>query len=706
MENFDVKRVIVVLKTHLDIGFTAMADKVLDQYCKSFIPAAVDMALKVNRGGDKRFVWTVGSYLPAYYLKRAGEAEKKKFEEAIRAGGIRWHRLPCTTHTELMDRDLFEYGLSIGEKLDEQFGIRTIAAKMTDVPGHTKAIVPLLAEHGVEYLHIGVNASSRVPNVPKLFKWQFEGKEIVVHYAADYGESTVLKCGTALEFFHAHDNQGPPTQEDLEKEWQRLKQKYPNAKIEAGTLDDFARVLRLCKDELPVLTQEIGDTWIHGVGTDPDKVSRYCRLLQMKNEWLASGKLKKEQREYREFMEQLLLVVEHTWGMDAKKYLLDFTNWSKADFTKAREADVTDYDMMAAGKAQEPLAKAMMPELDTYRGVGNCTSSYQLFERSHLEQRQYVERAIAALPEELAIQARRELDWTAEAARVFDTVWGGAKCIPGSAGESRGAADHHFDINGWSVTVGDHGQISHLANPKYGLEKEVSLGLFCYETFGAQTVEACFYDYGRDLDKNLHWAAYDFSKPGLAYAANVRDERFYGKTERISVCGDSLIISLKTEERASEEYGCPRRLVIRHRFEKNRIHTALYFREKDALRSPEALWLQMNLFADGEKWKIKKLGSFIDPENVVSGGGRKLHVCELAAGTLKEAEVKIVPADSPLLSVGKPNLYCVDDSVDSLKGGIWFNLFNNRWGTNFKQWFEEDMRYEFLTEFQWKKAER
>ena len=64
MENKLVKQVIVVFKTHLDIGFTALAEEVLDRYCKSFIPSAVQLALRVNMPSKKRFVWTVGSFLP------------------------------------------------------------------------------------------------------------------------------------------------------------------------------------------------------------------------------------------------------------------------------------------------------------------------------------------------------------------------------------------------------------------------------------------------------------------------------------------------------------------------------------------------------------------------------------------------------------------------------------------------------------------
>jgi hypothetical protein len=142
---------------------------------------------------------------------------------------------------------------------------------MTDVPGHTIALVSALANNGVRYLHIGVNGSSRVPNVPALFRWQNGENEIAVSYAGAYGDAAVLDTGVALEFLHSMDNSGPPKREDVEAFFTHLTEKYPNAKIEAGSLDDFARELPAVWESLPVVTEEIGDSWIHGVSSDPLK---------------------------------------------------------------------------------------------------------------------------------------------------------------------------------------------------------------------------------------------------------------------------------------------------------------------------------------------------------------------------------------------------------------------------------------------------
>jgi hypothetical protein len=187
-------KVIVVFKTHLDIGYTDLAETVLKNYRESFIPASVELTFKANAEGRLRFVWTVGSYLVYHYLSHPDvpKPHKNRLEEALRLGWIRWHGLACTTHTELMDTALLRFNLSLSKELDAQFGKTTIAVKMTDVPEHTIAMAPYLAEAGIEYLHIGVNSGSRMPNVPRLFVWRYNASDVVINYAGAYGEVSVL----------------------------------------------------------------------------------------------------------------------------------------------------------------------------------------------------------------------------------------------------------------------------------------------------------------------------------------------------------------------------------------------------------------------------------------------------------------------------------------------------------------------------------
>ena len=83
---------------------TDFADNVVKRYMKEFIPNAMRIAREM-RGEKERFVWTTGSWLIQKYLEE-GE-NKEMLEDAIRHGEIRWHGIPFTTHTEVMDESLF-----------------------------------------------------------------------------------------------------------------------------------------------------------------------------------------------------------------------------------------------------------------------------------------------------------------------------------------------------------------------------------------------------------------------------------------------------------------------------------------------------------------------------------------------------------------------------------------------------------------------
>ena len=167
-----MKKVFVVSKTHLDLGFTDYAENIRRKYIEEFIPQAISLANTVNTAERKSFIWTTGSWILKEALAYATETQKADLLKALQNGYIVPHALPFTTHTELLDEDTFLYGLSIVDALDKIRGRKTVAAKMTDVPGHTKAIVPLLAKHGIKLLHIGVNGASAVPDVPECFLWK------------------------------------------------------------------------------------------------------------------------------------------------------------------------------------------------------------------------------------------------------------------------------------------------------------------------------------------------------------------------------------------------------------------------------------------------------------------------------------------------------------------------------------------------------
>ena len=174
---------------------------------------------------------------------------------------------------------------------------------MTDVPGHTIGMIPILKRRGVEFLHIGVNPATPIPDVPPLFKWRCGNDEITVIYQGDYGTETEID-GTVIYFAHTGDNRGPQSAEKIVEIFDEIKAKYPGYAVRAATLEDVALKLRDVKN-LPVVDKEIGDTWIHGAGTDPKKVSMYRDLLRKTVDF-----------DYEKYnlSNSLLAIPEHTWG--------------------------------------------------------------------------------------------------------------------------------------------------------------------------------------------------------------------------------------------------------------------------------------------------------------------------------------------------------------------------------------------------------
>ncbi len=679
-----IKKVHLVYKTHLDIGFTNLSSVVIEQYLNDFIPASVDLALEMNTPEQKKFIWTLGSYLIDLYIKTTTPENLKKIEEAISKGYIRWHGLSCTTHTELMNEDLLKFSLEISKKLDEKYGVTTIASKMTDVPGHTIAIVSYLKDYGIEYLHIGVNASSKIPEVPEVFRWHNEGKEIIVNYAASYGLPLLIDgFDEVLEFAHTGDNRGPQSKEEIEEDIKRIEALYPNAIVEASTLDNYAKSLIKIKDKLPLIDEEIGDTWIHGTGTDPVCVGYYKELLKKGKEWLASGQLNRDSEEYNSFMMNLLLIPEHTWGVDFKKYLADFTNWTKTDFNKAREEDVTTLEFLSNRNSH--MLDVLNSDLAKYRD-GKFTGSYKFFEEASNQQRMYIKRAIEALPTNLKNEANEII----ENQKPIRYNFKGEKLIP----------NVEFTVGGWNVKILSDGSIGYLSKDGRVWNDGKCLGLFQYEVFNFLNCTNHYHRYNRDFNETSGWSEPDFSKPGLEFVEDLKNRCYLYAVGAINKVNNKVCVDLHGDSHAVSKFGAPKFAQIIYTFEESEIGVELNWFEKDANKIPEALWFHFNFeVANPNRWKMQKINKLISPLDVVVGGNRKQHSVEKLVYQGADGEIEIESCHSPLVSIGGRNIYEADEKFNDLENGFYFALFNNRWGTNFKMWCEDDCKCKYVVRF-------
>lgn len=658
-----VSRVHVVFKTHLDVGFTDFADRVVSRYVERFLPAALDVAQALReRGGPERFVWTTGAWLIETALERGGRAARRDLEAAIARGDVAWHAMPVTLHSELTDAGLFRDGLAISGRLDARFGRRTIAAKMTDVPGHTRAIVPLLAEAGVELLHVGVNRASPVPRVPPLFVWRHDdGSELIVVYGAGYGASSRapgLRDGLVL--VHTEDNVGPPGAASVIESFARVRAAFPGAAIEASTLDAFARRLRSVKPSLPIVTSEIGDTWIHGAASDPWKLAALRALCRLHARWRGEARPPPARA-----AEPLLLLAEHTWGLDAKTHLADWTHWANADFRRVR-----------------------------------ATAPFRRMERSWLEKRSLVRGAVRALG-----RGRRAGEARA-ALRELD-----AKPAP-RRGLLRLDPRKELELAHFAVRIDPRtgaliGLVERATGRRWAGTRH-PLAALRYDTFGTADFARRLARYNVNLsDASVRaWAVPDFGKPGLSRARPARrtfTPRLAGLHARPARGSDRLLLDLAAPPVAHRRYGCPARFELELAFAHGapRIDLELRWFGKTATRLPEALWLGfVPRIPRGAVWWLDKMGSRVSPRDVVSRGGRSLHgVCTGVGLAHSCASLEIRTLDAALVAPGAPSLVEFDDSLPRASGGMHFLLHDNVWGTNFPLWYDGDARFRFSLVF-------
>ena len=675
-----MKKVFVVSKTHLDIGFTDFAENIKKKYINEFIPSAIALADKVNKNDEKNFIWTTGSWILREALKYSDESNKEKLTKAIKDGNIVPHGLPFTTHTELLDVDTLEYGLSIVDELDNLRGKKTISAKMTDVPGHTKGLVTLLHKKGIKLLHIGVNGASAIPEVPECFLWRNGESEVVVIYSAAYGGAYKSDfVDEVLYFDHTVDNRGAPSPQRVLEHLDDIRKEFPGYKVVAGTMDDYAEAIWKVRYKLPVIENEIGDTWIHGSTTDPYKAGALRTLISLKEKWLVNGSLVKNTDEYYRICEGILCLAEHTCGLDSKMYLADYENYLKKDFIKARKRDKV---ILKHPLREYPLNFNVIKK----RKSGEYSEgSYSTMEKSWAEQRKYILDALNALTDVHRKEAETEL--------------GKLRPIQKEKAPETELKTDILNVFGWQFKINSFGGIGYLAFNEENIIRENDEPVIEYRSYSKENYDYWHENYSRDLKGTAEWVYGDFGRPLLKYAeGKYKKGSFYYKKENAFISQNEneakLFVDLNCEKSLCEDLGAPREIQIIYTLTKENIKIDVSWFNKDANRLTEAIYFK--LYPLENEISLEKLGASVDPYKVVSKGSRNLHAVRNTVLKNVENTINITNLTTPLISIGKGKILEFDNEFENLQDGISYVLYNNVWGTNFPLWYEENAHFEFL----------
>ncbi|MDR3095219.1 MAG: DUF5054 domain-containing protein [Bacteroidales bacterium] len=643
-----VEKVHVIFKTHLDVGYTDLASKVEQRYISEFIPKAIAVGEQLQAEGVKdRYVWTTGSWLIDAYLKQASPEAVKKLEDAIRRGDIVWNGVPYTFESEAVTQDLFATTLRLSQRLDKRFGKKTIAAKMTDVPGHTRSIITPLYDAGIRFLQIGVNNQSAVPKVPPVCIWRnTDGKEMILMCQGGYGENMTLPDGkTAVSINFTGDNHGPHTAEQVKSIYAGLRKKYPDAEIFASTLNDVATEISAMSSLLPVVTSEIGDTWIYGYGSSPVMMAKFRALSRLYSEWIKTGKINPKSDIAIDYAIRLGLVAEHTWGLDVTVWL---KNW-----------DITDVDIFNASRNRQ---------------------DFRLMEESWTEKAANIDKAIALLPENLQTEAKAAING-------FGTVV--AKTI------TKHNKTKEINKNG-AITFEPRNPKPETQNSNKGAK--LIAGEVAYQTFSVNDYIVFLKAYCRG--KHAIYPNQWFGKPELENT-KAQSATIAAQTTNVAVSKagkDKQIDCLLTfpDHPAIDNRVLPEQVhsqyVIHH---DGSVEMTVSLINKPAVRLPEAWWVS---FIPEQVVSViaEKMGERVDVMDVVEGGNRQMHGIDRYVDVVTtKGTIRITSLDAPLIVVGERNALNYSTSLPDLRKGIHFCLFNNLWGTNFTMWWEGNISYRF-----------
>ena len=655
-----INRVLMVFKCHFDAGFVDTQAAVVRRYFTEYFPKAIQVADEMRQSGTNRYVWTTGSWLLYEYLEQASPEDRRRMEHAISTGDIAWHALPFSWQTELIDKSMIGGGIALSKALDRRFGRNTTGAKMTDVPGHTRGLIGPLAQHGVTFLDIGVNSASTPAALPPVFLWKDPaGAGLVVMYHHNYGDVVqVPGSDLAVAIFVRGDNSGPHTPEEIAKLYSDLSGQFPNAQLTPTNLAEVANALEPYKSSLPVITQEIGDTWIYGVASDPLKLARYREVARLRQAWLQQDQFKLGDATDLALLRHLLLEPEHTWGTDTKTWL-DFDHYTPRDLAP------------------------MLP-----------TKKYQVVQFSWTEKRQNLFDGISTLPVQLRDQANKAMDNLK------------AKEPQLTQGKSH-PADKEIEAGHFIVKLDPRtGAIHRLFNKATKREWASAthpLALFTYQTLSQQDYSRFFANY---VISSADWAKKDFGKPNIERFGAVSQEWVPSLVE-VHIEQDEqkyrLLARMEVRDVDAAKSGrasFPQRMYLELAFPKSEsvIHMNFYWFDKPATRLPEALWLSFNpVVVSRQGWTITKSDEDVSPLEVVAAGNRRMHAVSTGFSYRDGKDSFAVETlDSPLIALGEKSPLNFSRLQPDLSSGIHCNLFNNAWGTNYIMWFGEDMRFRFV----------
>ncbi len=728
----EVTDIVIVFKMHFDIGYTNWAEAILKQYSTEMLEETLESIDNTSSlPVSDQFKWTIPSWPLKYMLENSTPANTTKLEKAIENGRIIPHALPLTYQTEASDMENLVRGLSYNTSINRKFDLPlSREAKLTDVPSHSRVLPTVLKNAGIDILHIGCNPGSIAPDVPPLFWWQGpDGSKLLTFYWAEYYGSGILppkdwNHKTWMAMIFTHENSGAPTPEEVAQVLKEAKEKMPNARIKIGRISDFYDLLIKENPNLPVITGDMPDTWIHGYMSMPKETKLSKKLQRLTydteimnsqmNQWTGLNKTIAPYID--KAVENMILYDEHTFGIAMTHG--NQHKWTYNDDFKIHKS-LDSYDFIEGawyekGNRIKKAERIVVPQMKNQ---------------------------LKNLAESVAIDGKRivvynSLPWTRSGkVSFFAGVYQKDFQIYGLKDPKDGKVipvynDYNLisfeaedipsmgyktyipilkPINYESSMIVD--EKNHILENKFfklkidpvtgGLssvydkqnqkelvdqQSEVGFAQYYYEQFGQDDLDAYNKAYVKPGSEG--WANQEMGRPSVP---NKKGSYYLGKSDKIVFTNNGISIqaTIFGKLKATDEQNYLVTYILTENQPYAEIVWGIDGKKPNAI--PEAGWLSFPFDIKNPEYRFNRIGGIVDPQkDFVDRTNQDFCFLNTSMAMFDNqgAGIGLNSPSSPGVSIDNPGLYKFSKKKKLSTGKVFINLFNTQWGTNFTEWIE------------------
>ncbi|MFD1818163.1 Glycosyl hydrolases family 38 N-terminal domain-containing protein [Pseudarcicella hirudinis] len=722
VRNDKVKEVIVVFKTHFDIGYTHRVKDVVQYYRTEMIDRALK-AMSTSKAVPKgqEFRWTA----PGWVMAKAMEPwqgqtpeRRSKLDEAFRNGRFITHAMPFTIETDVCEPEVITRGLGFASQLSRQYQLPLpISAKVTDMPSHSGELATVLVNAGVKFLHIGCNWPSGYVRTPGIFWWEGpDGSRLLTFYSSNYGTATGLswphQWGKGDKFIGQNlippadwpykvwpailvtmDNSGPPKESEVKDLFDEIHKKMPGVKVRTGSMNDFYNAFMAEKPNLPVFKEEMPDTWVHGVMCDPGgaKLSRETVPLLAADE-LMNTQLKNwgapvasVNDSVKKAFEMMALYAEHTWG---------------------GAASVNDY-----GEAFKKLPATKFTDLEASWDdkTGYVRSASRIANQMKQDNLKLLARSVKSEPNSVIVynplpwQRNGMIEVDGTSMFVKNIPAGGYTIVPLGAKQVLTTSDEKSIENQfYKITFDvDKGGIRSLIDKRTGHDWAANLsgnqtGTYINERFTYEQTAKYTADYQNKRAWQMFGASGEWLHPGIAKPGMISEKQV--PYRKASPRGGKLIISNSTLQQTAtlempvdtSNYLPASQLKVTLVEGQPYLDLEITILNKAKDNWPEADWLALPFNIKDPVFKVYRPLGTMNPATDIASGANKYIYAVGQGVTITDPEgrgIAVAPIDHPLISLDTTGIWQFSYDFVPRTPIVYVNLYNNQWNTNYRYWY-------------------